>query len=252
MTITAWWWRGTDHSAGHPNVGDELTPYILSKVLGDPVEFAHADVADCFCVGSICPTYQDDELVSKRATPLKIIGSGLMYPVPAMAHPMIDYRLVRGYLTQMCLPGYGEGVPVGDPGLLMSRVYPLGPTGEIEIGVIPHHGAFDDFGSCNLPRECLESAVTFIDPRTDDVEDFCRQIVRCKRVLSQSLHGLVLAKSYGIEAEWWGKPLSIENGGKWKFYDYQSAFRPLHPNQYGKTLATVQNDIHRAILEAFE
>ena len=69
-------------------------------------------------------------------------------------------------------------------------------------------------------------------------------------MLSQSLHGLVLAKSYGIEAEWWGDTLTVTNGGKWKFYDYMTALRP--PHKWSKTVATVQNDIHRAILEAFD
>ena len=53
-----------------------------------------------------------------------------------------------------------------------------------------------------------------------------RDIASCGAILSSSLHGLVVADSYGIPAAWTSgsPPLT---GGDFKFQDYASAFHGL-------------------------
>ena len=69
-----------------------------------------------------------------------------------------------------------------------------------------------------------------------DVQRDCRQvfkdIVKCKYILSSSLHGLVVADSFGISNRWVEITDRVYGKG-FKFFDYYSAFKIPEPRPLG-------------------
>jgi len=57
------------------------------------------------------------------------------------------------------------------------------------------------------------------------VDSVVRQIASCAAITSSSLHGLVLADSFGIPASWFGLEPELW-GGSFKFQDYESVVTP--------------------------
>ena len=57
----------------------------------------------------------------------------------------------------------------------------------------------------------------------DDVGSFISQLTECEFILSSSLHGLIMADSFGIPNQWMVLSDKVE-GKNFKFYDYYSVF----------------------------
>ena len=106
------------------------------------------------------------------------------------------------------------GVPTsgiyGDPVWLLPRLWPLRPTGEYELGVVLHISEFDcaslvvhppPYRRYEVPAE-LRGRVKLISLRCERNVDSLRrkvaEILSCRRIVSTSLHGLVIAEAYGI------------------------------------------------------
>ena len=57
-----------------------------------------------------------------------------------------------------------------------------------------------------------------------EVEDFIKEVLKCKYTISSSLHGVIISHSYGIKS----LPFNLEenglNGTFFKFEDYYSCF----------------------------
>ena len=120
---------------------------------------------------------------------------------------------LRGPLTRRCL-GSGRIPEVyGDPGILVSEIFPIRAQKSGAIGVIPHY----------VDHELARAARLHGDIRLIDVGQpvlpFLESLCSCEIVLSSSLHGIVLAESYGIPALWL-TPHSDMTGGAFKFHDY--------------------------------
>lgn len=76
------------------------------------------------------------------------------------------------------------------------------------IGVIRHFKSVDSEVSDQLKK---------IDTRTTDYKNFIDQICNCSKVISSSLHGIILAESYGIPAVFLQENMDNE---LIKFYDW--------------------------------
>jgi hypothetical protein len=101
---------------------------------------------------------------------------------------------------------------IGDPGLLINEVCPVpNRRPDIECGFIVH--------SVDKPffREKWPSAI--ILQNTDLPAVLAADILRCKRVVSSSLHGVIFSHSLGVPCA----PVSFGDrlsGGDFKFIDY--------------------------------
>lgn len=105
-----------------------------------------------------------------------------------------DIRAVRGPITKTILTNAGYHVPdiFGDPGILMSLIYkPDILEQTIPYVVIPHYTEIDYYTS--LGYRCL-------DIRTTDYKKFIDNLLKCKLIISSSLHGIILSETYGIPA----------------------------------------------------
>lgn len=120
-----------------------------------------------------------------------------------------DIRAVRGPLTQKVLQAAGYNVPdvFGDPGILLPLFYsPSSRDKKYDISVVFHF---------RYARE-LQGFHT-ISIETNDYSFFIDELAASKRVISSSLHGIILAESYGVPAI-----LLCENETEdlFKYYDY--------------------------------
>lgn len=104
----------------------------------------------------------------------------------------LDIRCVRGPLTRKKLLDNGYECPeiYGDPGLLMPLIYnPEKPEDKEDYLIVAHY-------SHSLEYNNVISTIA------DDYKKFVDAIVSSKKVISTSLHGVILAEAYGIPAIW--------------------------------------------------
>lgn len=204
--VPTFWWDG------HPNFGDDMTPWLLPAYGVVPI---HRDPASARLVGvgSVLEFMPPDFDGA-------IWGSGLMYGDP---HPLprAQAYAVRGELTRELI-GAGKGTALGDPGLLAFRRVKRPPV-RWSVGVVlhGHHRAHGEFLRLADPRAGHRLINVHQSARSA-----VREIAACEVVVTTSLHGLVTADAFGIPAVWTvlDPPL---NGGDFKFRDYESAISPL-------------------------
>lgn len=195
------------------NFGDEITAYLVWALWRQKVLWASEDEADLLSTGSVL------EFGYKRTNTdkLKVWGSGFIRKDDLEVNKNLEYYAVRGKLTLDRL-GIDKNIPLGDPGLLVSRVISGSKIKTHKIGLVAHY-IDQDLPLVN--RLAASKNVLLIDP-LDTPDKVARDITSCEIVLSSSLHGLIFADSYGIPNYW--MPLSDRVvGGDYKFKDYYSA-----------------------------
>lgn len=121
----------------------------------------------------------------------------------------LNIRAVRGPLTRSALRGCGYQCPevYGDPGVLMPLVYQSQVEKKHKLGVILHFKQMID----------LSTDAKNMDIRTDDYQKFIDDLCSCEKIISSSLHGIILAEAYGIPAVFLGEGRDSE---MFKYYDW--------------------------------
>lgn len=188
---------------GTNNVGDTLSGLILKHFLPkeDWIE-VNGDIANkVVSCGSVMSKVLDGDTVWGTG----IIRKDFQFNKDA------TFLAVRGKLTRQSLLDSGvRYVPevYGDPALLLPLIYKKKrPKKLYDIGYVPHYTEKDLF-----------KGKKFIDVELP-VEKFIDEVLKYKKIVSSSLHGIIIAEAYGIPAEWavWSNNLT---GGEFKFRDY--------------------------------
>jgi hypothetical protein len=169
-------------------MGDWLSPYIVSNVLGVPVKYEHQAVnARLVALGSIAKFAKDTDTVWGAGI------SSLSTKLSAGA----DYLAIRGPHTADAVSKSGGRAPslFGDPAIIMPKIF--APKVDREKGryaLVRHfvHRSLD----LRLSDSVLELDILMSSP--EDIENFIRQLLRCQAVVTSSLHVLILCVSYGI------------------------------------------------------
>lgn len=206
VVVPALWWDG------HPNFGDDLTPWLLPEYGIAPVH-STAGRARMAGVGSILEFLPPDFDGA-------VWGSGLMYGRP---HPLPQAHVlaVRGLLTRELI-GAPDDVALGDPGLLVARRISR-PRVRWDVALVPHghHRQHEPF----LALARSEGYRVRVVNVHQSAARVVREIAAADAVVTTSLHGLVTADAFGIPATWTAlePPLS---GGPFKFHDYESVLTP--------------------------
>ena len=152
--------------------------------------FDAASAKQMLAIGSILHTASDGAV---------IWGSGLNGTVPEGFHnyDSLDVRAVRGPVTRQYLLAKGIKVPeiYGDPGLLISHLHAgrFPRQSEYNLGIVPH------YSDLSFIKDALPDGSFVINPLRS-WNEVVSDIVRCDRIISSSLHGVVVAESYGIPA----------------------------------------------------
>lgn len=204
---TMFWWSASQGA----NFGDDLSHVIVEKIVGRPIAFRSLDSKGqiLLAAGSILHYARDGDV---------IWGSGFREnPLSENRFQVLDVRAVRGPRTRKFLQKKGIDCPkvYGDPAILMSTLFPEYKNQEkiYDYIIIPNIGEINCF-------ILYKNVVLPTLPWTEIVE----KMNQSRLVISSSLHGIIVAESYGIPARLL-KMTWLESILKYQDY-YESTGRP--------------------------
>lgn len=184
--MKAFWGVGT-------NVGDTLTPHIVERFTKHKVQWV--------------PSTESGKLL--------LCGSILEFALPGDtvlgAGHYRDETIDLSETKVLALRGKHSGnAPVyGDPALLLPLMYKPDIKKSKPVGIIPHlwdRPHYTEYIDVALPWR------RFVD-----------EILACERIISTSLHGVIIADAYGVPAEW--VHYDKIPGARIKYEDYLSGIK---------------------------
>ena len=227
---------------GQKNFGDELGPFLVSRLSGKPIR--HIPIVNhpikiilfylqgltkgkyklsylkpvlnslgkkniLISVGSIISWYNNPSA--------NIWGSGIMNRYDKINNA--NFYAVRGKYTQMRIKEHGYKVPetIGDPALLLPLIVKCNNQKKFKLGIIPHFIHFEE--AVNL----FSSENVMVVNLLDDIEKVVEDINSCERTISSSLHGIIVSHAYGIPCLWYSFSKKNLAGDNVKFKDYFSS-----------------------------
>jgi pyruvyltransferase len=191
--LDVFWFRGV------PNYGDILTPYILDRL---QIKYRTSSKQNCnaIFIGSI----------ANLARPgVSVFGSGFIRKNDPVC-PSSNWHFVRGPLTREMVLSSGGKCPelYCDLALLLPTL--IQPEKPIHpVGFCPHGVEYD----------LLPKGVHKIRMYHPDVVHTTKQITQCEKIISSSLHGIVVAMAYGIPAAYVSLSDRLSGDGM-KFFDF--------------------------------
>lgn len=193
------------------NFGDALTSLLLQKFIHLSSEWAPPEDAELVVVGSVLDKLPEDWSGV-------IAGAGKLHEKTKVAFPNATILALRGPLTAKGVKG---DFVLGDPGLLTDELVNLEDK-QYNLGIIPH---WTDHALANDPR------FTKYNPKiihvNDDPLEVVREIGRCKKIISSSLHGIILADAFAIPRRIEIAPRMLthahQEGGIFKWLDYSAS-----------------------------
>lgn len=197
------------------NFGDDINKPLIEKLTGKHVSFlkkVNCSDEHLLAIGSVV-----DSLTTEQSV---IWGSGYLTDTKPLLHSPKRVCAVRGPLTRRVLLSYGVECPevYGDPVLLMPYIYKPKSNKRYKYGIIPHYCDFD------LPHlrayRQLNPNILFINMgHYSSWQDIIEQVCSCERIISSSLHGLIISDAYQIPNVYVQFSDMIQ-GGEFKYKDY--------------------------------
>ncbi len=281
-----------------PNFGDAMSPMVVAKLSGQEVCPADMWNADMMAIGSVfyrgdyfmgdwarndlghrlkCMAWAMNRHVSR---PIVVWGSGfLQYPPfkKPCFNRKLDIRALRGKYTRKILEGYGlisldTQVAYGDPGLLFADLFGINANPKYDLGIIPHkydteRGWLSKLGEVFTRISVNAKLINVADQPIKVVSE----ISECEKIISSSLHGLIVADSLGIS----NCHMTVSTLGhsqrdyELKFLDYYSAYgvsmprmivaediiaspmRYMHCDYYRRPDCGVIDEVKESLLKSF-
>ncbi|MDQ0206987.1 polysaccharide pyruvyl transferase family protein [Alkalicoccobacillus murimartini] len=222
------------------NMGDLLNELIVEELFGYEITHSNKWKCETTGIGSSLNAFFPKKSEVVGSFPKKLVKSfygRLQAPLQVWSTGFINYSdedhisirsnvniaAVRGELSRQRLEkilNRNLDVPTGDGGLLASELVKNKATKKYKVGIIPHFKEKNEQKFFDLLNNYNNS--TLIDLTIDPLT-VVEQIGECETILSSSLHGLIVADSFGIP----NKRLTYTNnlmGDGFKFNDYYSAF----------------------------
>ena len=231
--IRLFWWNEIKmQGKSKENYGDLLGKYLVEKisqkeaVWSKPSKFSIHDFFSPIYVtiGSILTH------VNKKCI---VWGSGIVskeYPIKKG-----EFLAVRGPQTRNHLIKQGYEVPevFGDPALLLPKYYNPKIEKEYASGIIPHYSDYNKVKDFYKD----DNSILLIDLMTNDVDKTTDEILKCRKIVSSSLHGIIVAHAYGIPAVWQKFSGNIF-GDDIKYQDYFESvdIKPYRPIVFNKRM----------------
>ena len=189
------------------NAGDVLGPNLINKIL----KSAGLNIRDIreksrlLSIGSVLHFAHNGDT---------IWGTGVNGKIDPSLHKFSDLsvKALRGPLSAGFLNSKGINTPktYGDPGILTSLFWPSEYESKSETIYIPHM------------RETVSKHITsnfkIVSPLLK-LDEFIREIQKSSKVISTSLHGIIIAESYGIPA------VLVENNSGETLFKYNDYFQ---------------------------
>jgi pyruvyltransferase len=230
--VRVYYWKG------RPNFGDALTSLILKRFAHLNSEWAEPSKAELVVVGSVL------EQLPENWSGI-IAGAGKLHEKTKLSLPNASILAVRGPLTAKELKG---NFVLADPGLLADELVKIEDK-EYNLGIIPH------WTDTILEKD---SRFTKYNPKIirvkDDPLEVITDIGKCKKIVSSSLHGIILADAFGIPRRIEISPRALshahQEGGLFKWLDYSASIRTKF--EIGLTQEVDRNIIAEKQYELFD
>ena len=173
----------------HPgNFGDELNGWLWRELL--PADFFDGDDVELFYgIGTILSAH-----LPRHARKI-IFGAGTGYKRPPVVDDSFHIFFVRGPLTARAL-GLLPQKAIADPAyLILNTTYAQQPVlPRHQTAVIPHHLSLP---LVDWQKITQRAGLNLIQP-TDPLLDVITRIRESRRVLTESLHGAILADAFRV------------------------------------------------------
>jgi hypothetical protein len=225
---------GQTASQNYLNLGDALSPVIVSFLSGLPVKHvaAKSDAVRLAAVGTIGHMFKGGDVsfwgtgTSPHLNPNQSGVEKVAYSRPS--DTKVSIYATRGPFTREVLGGDSSRPAVyGDPLWLLPRFHEAPREKRYELGVILHLSELADRSYEAVPladhlryrlSDSDSSSVKLIStvtaPTVGALRDRLDDILACKRIVSTSLHGMVFAESYGIPCLYFSPRASQAGLGK--------------------------------------
>lgn len=221
-----------------PNFGDALTGLILTKFMRLESEWSDPANAELVMAGSVL-----DQLPEEWGG--IVAGAGKLHAKTRLSLRNATILAVRGPLSAVGLRG---DFVLADPGLLADELVKVEDK-QYNLGIIPH---WTDTTLENNPE------FTRYDPKIirvgRDPLEVISDIGRCKKIVSSSLHGIILADAFSIPRRIEISPRALshehQEGGLFKWLDYSASIRM--PFRIGFTEQADRNVIMEKQYELFD
>lgn len=173
------------------NLGDYLSKVVVSHFMPETKNNKKGKKRTLYAIGSI---------LGFRCQDAVVWGSGILSNHPSykkyISASKLDIRAVRGPKTRQILLGYGKNCPeiYGDPAILMPLIYkPKDTRKKHKYSLVLHY----EHNKFSIPQN---EDIEILDIKTTDYQQFIDKIVQSEVVISSSLHGVILAETYGVPA----------------------------------------------------
>ena len=232
--VKAYWWKGVN------NFGDALAPFLLDHFTElSNIEWSPVSSAEIVSIGSVLehipPNWGG-----------YIVGSGMLREQSRLKFDPYGAKILalRGPLSARGIRG---NFALGDPALLSNELIERQEK-RWDLGVLPH---WQDSKLADRFRALVPDKYTckVIAP-WDDPISVIKDVAACRRLVTSSLHGMVVADAIG------GIPRRVEvcdnlsaGGGMFKFRDYSESIRT--PLEIGKMIEPDRNRIDDAKSEIY-
>ncbi|MFC3120828.1 polysaccharide pyruvyl transferase family protein [Agaribacter flavus] len=201
----AYFWQPKD---GVPNIGDYLAFETVNYCLNlEDKDVSQIKSGKLLSIGSVLHFAANGDTLWGTGKNGKISEHMHVYNT-------LNVSAVRGPLTRHYLLSKGIDCPeiYGDPGILAPFIYPASllqsKTEKRDFVIVPQLN--DDMNKYKAYTEKL------ISPRLMPSQ-FIKKLLSAKKVISSSLHGIILAEAYGIEAVFYD---SGSGESAFKYEDY--------------------------------
>lgn len=228
------------------NFGDELSLPLLERLFEVKPIPVPMQMAELLAAGSILDAYGRARLPRRilvqmlsRRDPLHVWGSGFMLEQSSSKWPRaLEVHAVRGEMSAARISGFSGAI--GDPGILVSRIVHKPTVPAASVCLVPHFVDEEHVNALELPPHW-----SIIHPDGDPLEVIAK-IASAELIVSSSLHGLIVADSFGIPAVWASSMNSLYGNSHYKFFDHASARGTSFnsPKSYLELTQIPEQDLH--------
>jgi succinoglycan biosynthesis protein ExoV len=201
------------------NFGDDLNPWLWPRIFPEPLDDYFDQDTLFLGIGSIL-NHKVPQIPRKKI----VFGSGFGYGSTPKITEDWRFYCVRGPLTARAL-GLPESLAICDSSILVKKLFGHSIKKEHQVSFMPHHtvAEYDNWKSV-----CESISVGYIDPAAD-VEITIDQIRKSSLVISEALHGAIIADAFRVpwipvrtrprivEFKWqdWARSLGMEHHFEW-------------------------------------
>jgi pyruvyltransferase len=168
------------------NFGDMLNYWLIKRMAKKEIIYVTEPCNE--------PHYIAIGSILNWATTQSIVWGAGLASLSDSVNPDCELLAVRGPISGKIAEQNGNVDPkvYGDPALLVPLHYTKKVEKKHKIGVIPHYVDMQYILDCEIHQDIKIINVM------DNVETILDDILSCERIISSSLHGLIVADAYGI------------------------------------------------------